>query len=269
MFSTLRDKVVVITGASSGIGEATAYDLAKKGARLVLLARRMDRLTAVVAQTQAFGAQAVAFECDVNKRTALDSAIEKTVEKFGGVDVLIANAGFGVTGKFEDLTAEDYQRQLQTNVIGVVHSIHAALPYLKKSNGRIAIVGSILSYFSLTGQGAYAMSKYAVRALAESLYHELRPAGVSVTLVCPGLIQSEFRRVDNKGVFHAEGDTHFTPLHMPAHTAAAQMVRAIERRKKGVITWHGKILVWIARFAPWIFSLLLRLGLSGRKPMDV
>jgi len=245
--------VVLITGASSGIGEALAREYAKRKSSLVLLARRKDRLDAIAR------AEDLPFECDVRKQDDLKNAVDAALERFGGIDVAIANAGFGVMGSFDRLAIEDYRRQFETNVFGVLQTIKAVIDPLRKTRGRLAIVGSVNGYVALPGTSAYAMSKFAVRALAESLTGELARDGVSVTHVAPGFIESEIRLGRGGGK-----DPIPRALLLSARAAAEQIADAVgARRAEVVLTNHGKTGVFVQRHAPFVVRAAMR-ALGGR-----
>lgn len=253
--------VVLITGGSSGIGEALALEYARRGYDIALLARRADRLAAVAARVEQAGGRAASIHCDVTDDGSVRDAVEEAVRVFGRLDIAIANAGFAVTGRFERLTLDDYRRQMETNVFGVLRTIHAALPHLARARGRLVIMGSVSGYVGALGMSPYAMSKAAVRALADSIREELRSAGVSVTLLAPGFIDSEIRRIDRTGVFHPEApDPVPAWLIVPTPRAARAMLRAIERRRpEAIITGHGKVMVQLVRHAPWTMRLMTRM----------
>jgi NAD(P)-dependent dehydrogenase (short-subunit alcohol dehydrogenase family) len=167
----------------------------------------------------------------------------------------------------ERLTLDDYRRQFETNVFGVLRTVWAALDDVKRARGRIAIIGSVSGHLATPGSSPYAMSKFAVRALAEALGHELAPQGVSVTLISPGFVESEIRRVDNAGhLREAAPDPIASWLVMPAERAARQIVDAIgRRRREAVITGHGRASVFLNRHAPWLIAALIRrFGIRGR-----
>jgi len=253
-------QVVLITGASSGIGEALAREFARRGAALVLAARRTDRLDRLVAELTAGGARAVAVRCDVTVDGEPERAAAAARERFGRLDVVVANAGFGVVGPFALLTLDDYRRQFETNVFGVLRTLKATLADVRRTRGRIAVIGSVSGHIATPGSSPYAMSKFAVRALAEALGHELARSGVSVTLVSPGYVASEIRRVDNQGVL-SEQTPEPVPrfLLMSTTRAARQIVRAIAwRRREVVVTGHGKAAVFFQRHAPWLTSAVIR-----------
>jgi short-subunit dehydrogenase len=253
-------QVALITGASSGIGAALARELARQGAHVVLLARRADRLAALAREIEASGRRALVVTADVTVDGDVERAVASAQTAFGRLDVVIANAGFGVVGPVARLTLDDYRRQFETNVFGVLRTVQATLGALQGSRGRLAIVGSVSGYIATPGSSPYSMSKFAVRALAEALGHELAPTGVSVTLITPGFVESEIRRVDNAGVLRTEaGESVPAWLVMPAARAARQMVRAIARRRREVVvTGHGKVGVFVQRHAPWLVTAGVR-----------
>ena len=256
----------LITGASSGIGAALARELAREGTRLVLMARRRERLESLSAELATAGAQAVVHVGDVTKRADLDAAVALAVERYGRLDVAIANAGFGVVGPLEKLGVEDYRRQFETNVFGAIETSKACLAELVKSRGRLVLIGSVAGYISTPNASPYAMSKFAIRAFAEALRPELAPQGVAVTLISPGFVTSEIRQVDNRGGWHPKAkDPLPSWLPMPADVAAKKIVAAVyRRRREAIITAHGKVLVWLSRFAPWVLRLAARRGVRGR-----
>ena len=257
---------VLITGASSGIGAALARELAREGARLVLTARRRERLDALCAELAAAGSEAVVHVGDVTQRADLDAAVALAIARFGKLDVAIANAGFGVVGPLEKLEVEDFRRQFETNVFALIETSKACIAELRKTRGRLVFMGSVASYVSTPNAAPYAMSKFAVRAFADALGPELAPDGVSVTLISPGFVESEIRQVDNRGGWHAKAkDPLPSWLPMRADIAAKKTVSAVyRRRREAIITVHGKVLVWLSRTAPWILRLAMRRGIKGR-----
>lgn len=260
-------QAVFITGASSGIGAALAREFARCGADVVLAARRAERLEALAEEIRRGGRRALAVGCDVTRDGDVERAMAAARTAFGRVDVVVANAGFGVVGDVERLTLDDYRRQFETNVFGVLRTVWAALDDVKRARGRIAIIGSVSGHLATPGSSPYAMSKFAVRALAEALGHELAPQGVSVTLISPGFVESEIRRVDNAGrLREAAPDPIASWLVMPAERAARQIVDAIARRRReAVITGHGRATVFLNRHAPWLIAALIRrFGIRGR-----
>jgi short-subunit dehydrogenase len=264
--SFYRGKTVLITGASSGIGEAMARELAKQGANLVLLARRTDRLAKVAKECEQKGVRAISVECDVTKDGDLEKAARTARETFGQIDVVIANAGFGVAGNFTKLKLDDYRRQFETNIYGLLRTVYATIDDLKKSHGNLVLLGSVAGHVALPGNSPYSMSKFAVRALAGSLRDEFLPMGVTVTLVSPGFVDSEIRKVDNVGELHANArDPIPAWIRVSTDKAAREILTAAARGKaERIITGHGKAIVAINRFAPWIIELVKKRGLKAR-----
>jgi NADP-dependent 3-hydroxy acid dehydrogenase YdfG len=267
-----HDRVVVITGASSGIGEALAHEYAKRGARTVLLARRVERIAAIAKELGADRGRSLAIACDVTVDGEIESAIARAQSEFGRVDVVIANAGFGVDGFLERLSVDDYRRQFETNVFGVIRTAKAAIPSLTDARGVLAVVGSVSGYVVQPGASAYSMSKFAVRALCDGVRAELGPKGVAVTHIAPGFVVSDIRRTDRKGNVH-EGHDDPVPLwlQMPTAKAARLIADAIDRRAPElVLTGHGRFGVFMARHAPAIvrgvMGLVARRGQLVKRP---
>jgi short-subunit dehydrogenase len=255
-----RDKVALITGASSGIGAELAWQLSQHGSKLALTARRVERLEALAMRIEATGqTKPIALACDVSRDGDLERAVAATSERWGRLDIVVANAGFGVVGDFARLSVDDYRRQFETNVFGVLRTIYAALPEIQKARGNIVVIGSVAGWVATPGSSPYAMSKFALRALAEAIRRELRPSGVTVTLISPGFVESDIRRVDNFGQVR-EGARDPLPSWLTVRTdkAVRQMLAAVANGKReAIITGHGKILVALERFAPWVLRALL------------
>ena len=245
-------QVVWITGGGSGIGRALALQFAKEGASVAVSGRREDRLQEVVEGVQAKGGRGLAVRCDVTDEASVAEAVQKVVRAFGGLDVAVANAGFSVAGRIEKLSAADWRRQLDVNVIGVAMTARYAIPHLREREGRLALIGSVASMLSTPGMGAYSASKYAVRAIGQALAAELHGSGVSCTTIHPGYIESEIARVDNQGRYDPEReDRRPKKLMWSSDRAARAMVDAIAKRKREyTFTGHGKVGAFAGRHLP-------------------
>ncbi len=191
MTTPLQDRVALVTGASSGIGEATAVALAAAGAVVAVGARRADRLQDLVARIEADGGRALALDLDVTDEAQCRSAVQQTVDQFGGLDVLVNNAGVMLLGPIEDADTEDWRRMIGTNVLGLMYMTHAALPHLLAGKGDVVNVSSVAGRTARAGAGVYNASKWGVGAFSESLRQEVTGRGVRVVLVEPGAVATE------------------------------------------------------------------------------
>lgn len=197
---SLKDKVVVIMGASSGIGDATANLLASKGAKLSIAARRLDRLEEIKKQNP--DAEIKTFKADVTKAEEVEKVITDTVAEYGRVDVLFNNAGIMPVNNLDQLAHDEWQNMLNINVKGVLNGIAAALPVMKKQkSGHIITTSSVLGYEVLPGYAAYSGTKYAVRAIMEGLRQEEHANNIKTTIIAPGSVRTElFNSINNKEV---------------------------------------------------------------------
>jgi short-subunit dehydrogenase len=255
----LSGSVTFITGASSGIGAAVAREAARRGADVVLTARREERLRNLSSEIEAMGRSALAVRCDVTRDGDLEAAVSRARDAFGRIDHVIANAGFGVVGPFSKLGLDDYRRQFETNVFGVLRTVAATREELIATRGCLAIIGSVNGFVAFPRSAPYSMSKFAVHALASSLWFELRPHGVGVVLVAPGFVESEIRQVDNRGVHHPHAREHISRWMLGSkEKAARRIVRAVRRRRRLlVITHHARIAIFLQRHFPRLLSTLL------------
>jgi NAD(P)-dependent dehydrogenase (short-subunit alcohol dehydrogenase family) len=245
-------QVVWITGGGTGIGRALALEFARQGATVAVSGRREERLQEVVQAIEAKGSKAIAVRCDVTDEASVAEAAQKVVRTLGGLDVTVANAGFSVAGRIEKLSAADWRRQLDVNVIGVAMTARYAIPHLRERKGRLALIGSVAAMLSTPGMGAYSASKYAVRAIGQALSAELHESGVSCTTIHPGYIESEIARVDNQGRHDPDReDRRPKNLMWSADRAARVMVDAIAKRKREyTFTGHGKLGAFAGRHLP-------------------
>lgn len=260
---------ILVTGASSGLGAALALEHAAQGHALVLLARRRDRLAQVAdACRRAGAAQVLAVAADVTRPAALRRAAALAQKKLGGLDAAYANAGYSQAGDLATLPLASWRQQMQVNVEGVLHTVQACLPLLAASRGRLGIVGSVVSYGSLSASGAYAASKGAVRSLAQVLALEAAPLGVSVTFIAPGFFGSEIRLKDADGRPKAQAREYMPGwlLGDPAVLAGRARQAVQDRDRELVWPLHAKLAVFFLRHAPGLAqSVLQRLSAARLK----
>lgn len=227
MQDSIKDKVIVITGASSGIGEATAHHLATRGARVVLGARRSDRLQTIVSEIQAAGGQALAVTADVTNAAEVQALVDAALQEYGRVDVMINNAGLMAVGSIHKVRLDEWQRMVDVNIRGVLHGIAAALPVFQQQQaGHIINVGSIAAHKVAPGGAVYSGTKYAVRAISEGLRQE--GGAIRCTLISPGAVDTELP-------YGSSGEATVKALEaayqtaIPADTIARAMAYAIEQ----------------------------------------
>jgi len=260
-----NEKVVWITGASSGIGKAMAFEWARLGYKVVLSARRKELLEEIAVEIKNSGGEALVVLVDIMEEKSIENAVQSIITTWGRLDVAVANAGFGVFGSIDKLTAKDWNRQLQGNVTGLALTVKYAIPYLKQNQGRIGLVGSVGAYLPNPNVCAYGASKAAVHSIGLTLQVELMGTGVSCTTLHPGFVVSEIARIDNEGMWHPERpDPRPANLMWPTDKAAKVMAKAIIKRKRNYIfTTHGRVFVWLQR---WIPGLLRKIVSKGPKP---
>ena len=262
MAERFRGKVVWITGGGSGIGRSLALAFAREGAKVAVSGRREDRLASVADEIEQLGGEALAVPCNVTDEGSIEEAVARVIEAFGQLDVAVANAGFALAGKVEKLSAADWRRQLDVNVVGLAITARHAIPHLKDTGGRLALVGSVSSMLVAPGLAAYSASKYAVRAIGQSLAVELHGSGVSCTTIFPGFVESEIDQVTNDGVFDpTREDRRPKKLMWTSERAAKVMLDAIATRKREfTFTGHGKLAAFVGKHWPGLMHFGLTRG---------
>jgi len=229
----------MVTGASSGIGRGVAVELAKRGARLGLVARRTETLQEIVSEIESLGGQALALTGDVQDTNAVRTAADRFREKFGVIDVLVANAGIGSTNDAAELRASEVADVINVNVIGAANSVAAVVPEMvAKGRGQLVVISSLAAYRGLPKSAAYCASKAAVSAFFESLRLDLQPRGIEVTIIHPGFIKTPLTAGR-----HAQ-----MPFLMELDVAVEKILRAIEKKKKSYAF-------------PWQLASIVRAGM--------
>jgi short-subunit dehydrogenase len=245
---------VVVTGASSGIGKALTLQLADEGAWLALAAREVQRLDALVLECQQRGGKAIAIPTDVADESQCCTLIQRTRETYGRIDMLVNNAGMAVVSKLEDLPdLHHFKQVMDVNFYGMVYCTYYALPYIKEASGRIVNVSSLGGVMAIPFNTSYIASKFAVNGFSDSLRMELTKAGVSVTVICPYWVVTEFheRYLDRNGKPKGpSGRAIYTDKTMTANRCAQIILKAARRRKREVLMGPGRMGVWLKLIAP-------------------
>lgn len=250
---SLKDKTVVITGASSGIGKALAQEMAKRGANIVLAARQYVTLCEITAELEkAYGVKALAIQADVSKEEDCEALVKQTILTFGKLDVLINNAGLSMRALFKDLDLSVLKNLMDVNFWGTVYCTKYALPEILKTTGSIVAVSSIAGYRGLPGRTGYSSSKFAMNGFMESLRTELLKTGVHVMVACPGFTTSNIRvaALSQDGTAHGETSMEEGKM-MTAEEVAQRICDGIEQKKRTLImTRQGKLAVWVNKLFP-------------------
>ena len=235
-------KVVLITGASSGIGRALALEWGRRGARLGLTARRGEELLRLSEEIERAGGEALALPADVRDPVALNAVAERVRERWDRIDVLVANAGMSSTAAATKLNAGEVGDLISINVIGVVNSVAAVLPaMLERGSGHLVAISSLASYRGMPKSGAYSASKAAVSTLFESLRVDLRKSNIAVTTIHPGFIRTPMTAGRKKKL----------PFLLEPEDAACRIIRAVERRARTyAFPWQLAALVRVIRHIP-------------------
>jgi NADP-dependent 3-hydroxy acid dehydrogenase YdfG len=226
--SHITGKVILITGASSGIGEATARLLGSRGAKVVLGARRIERLEALAAEINEAGGSALAQALDVTRRDDMQAFVDNAAERFGRVDVIVNNAGVMPLSKLEALKVDEWDRMIDVNIRGVLHGIAAGLPLMQRQrSGQFINIASIGAYAVSPTAAVYCATKYAVRAISEGLRQEVG-GDVRVTLISPGVTESELAdSISDEGARRVMQD--FRQIALPADAIARAIAYAIDQ----------------------------------------
>lgn len=263
-----KNNVVIITGASSGIGRELAYQLARQGAWLSLAARDGRRLEPVQKECIARGGRAVVFRTDVSNEAECRALINQTVGMYGRIDTLVNNAGLTMWAKFEDVTdISFFETIIRVNYLGSVYCTYYALPHIKKTKGRIVGISSLTGKNGVPTRTGYAASKHAMTGFFDSLRIELADSGVSVTMIYPGFVSTEVRQ----RAFGADGKTLGKSLleesnTMPAEECARRIIRVVEKRKRElVMTMRGKLGLWMKLIAPSVVDRAARRAIKTGK----
>ncbi len=255
----MKNKVVIITGASSGIGLACAWEFARNGSKVVLAARSIDTITGEAEKMDSEGLEAIAVKTDVTDEQECKSLIETAIQKFGGIDVLINNAGLSMRALFVDTDPAVLKRLMEVNFWGTVYCTKYALPCLLKSNGSVAGVSSIAGYHGLPGRTGYSASKFAMHGFLEALRIENLKNNLHVLITAPGFTASNIRKAALVADGEQQGASPRTEEKMmPAEEVAIHIYRAIVKRKRTlVLTTQGKLTVILKKIFPGLLDRMV------------
>lgn len=256
----MKNKIVIITGASSGIGRACALECAKRGASLALAARNIEKLqeTATTIAEQ-YSVKTLCVKTDVSQERDCQNLIEKTMEHFGQIDVLINNAGISMRGLFKDTKLEVIKKVMDINFWGTVYCTKFALPHLLKTKGSVVGVISIAGYMGLPGRTGYGASKYAVRGFLDTLRVENFKNGLHVLVAAPGFTASNIRNTSLTATGEPQGKSpRDEGKMMSAEECAEHIINATVKRKRELILTfkEGKFTVWLSKWFPSLLDKL-------------
>jgi short-subunit dehydrogenase len=253
---TPQNRVVILTGASQGIGRATAYELARAGCKLVLAARSVDPLQTLADELRAKGCEAAAIPTDIGDTTQATALAHQTVETFGRIDIVINNAAIGARDRVIDLSEAEARRVMEVNYFGPVSLIRAAIPYLRANpeGGLIINVSSIVGRRAMPGIAAYCASKAALEKMAESLRLELRAENIRISTVYPGVTATRF---NDNSLGRGQGGRGRTSG-VPPERVARAILKTIRREQRDVfITLFDRAFVTASMLWPWFMDQLL------------
>jgi hypothetical protein len=259
---SFEQKIIVVTGASSGIGAASCIEFAKKGANLVLVARRKNKLDEIQKTMAKFNNKILVCECDVSQKRQVEKMSKEVLDEFGRIDVLVNNAGFAIYGTVSDLTIEEIEAQMATNYFGMVYCTKYFLPKMLEQNyGHIVNVASVAASFGLPGIASYCASKFAMLGFSEGLKHELHGTKIGVTVVSPIMVKTNF--FDHHSF---EKMPKYSPTALSAQTVARAVVRAATSpRLEIIVPSVVRGAVWAKHTFPYLINPIL--GSAFRKQL--
>ena len=249
-----KDKLVLITGASSGIGRQTAIEFAKQGANVILVARRKEKLKEVELELKQFKTSVFVYQCDVSKKDQVEQISKQILEKFNSIDILVNNAGFAIFGTVSNLSIVEIEEQMQTNYFGMIYTIKNFLPaMLEQKSGHIVNVASVAASFGLPGIASYCASKFAMLGFSEGLKHELAGTGVGITVVSPIMVRTSF--FDHPSF---ENIPKFSPTSLDSKTVARAILKASRSpRLEIIVPQIVRSAVWIKNTFPFIVNPIM------------
>ena len=256
---SVKDKVVIVTGASSGIGMAIAREFASAGSRVVLAARSEGKLSDITEELRIHNENVFFVKMDVSKEEECKSLINKTIEKFGTIDILVNNAGISMRALFPDVEIKVLHRLMDVNFWGTVYCTKYALPYLTKNRGSLIGISSIAGFHGLPGRTGYSASKFAMHGFLETIRIENLKNGLHVMIIAPGFTTTNIRRhallANGEEQGESPRDEHKL---MPAEYVAKWVIKGIRKKKRNkLLTWEGRLTALFQRIIPslvdWVY----------------
>ena len=250
-----KNKIIVITGASSGIGKASALLFAKKGSKIVLVGRRKEKLLEVEKKITKYKVETLVCGCNVSDKLKVREMSKQVLDKFGNIDILVNNAGFAIYGTVSELNIEQIESQMATNFFGMVYCIKNFLPkMLEQNSGHIINIASVAASFGLPGIASYCASKFAMLGFSEGLYHELKGTGVRVTVVSPIMVRTNF--FDHPSF---RSMPKYSPTSLSADAVAKAVVKAANSSRLEIIVPSVvRGAVWAKQTFPYLINPILR-----------
>ena len=244
------NQVVLITGASSGIGRCLAIDFAKRGAVVIGCGRSQERLDQTLTEVRRASPSSTMIPCDVGNRQEVQSMVAGVLADFGKIDILINNAGIGMRKPFAETSVDTIEEIMRINYFGMVYCTHAALPsMIARGSGHIVNISSVAGIIGTLNLSGYCASKFAMNGFSESLYYELKPLGIHVSVICPGPVSTDFNRSFADTKPKSPGFLMLAP-----ETVSRLVIRAIAAKKFEVIMpWSLALICRVARMAPGLF----------------
>jgi short-subunit dehydrogenase len=263
-----KEKVIIITGASSGIGKELAIQLSEKNAKLILAARKLEKLEKVKKICRSNESDILIVKTDVSKKEDCKNLIEKTIEKFGKIDILINNAGITIWAKFAEI--KDlliFEKIININYLGSVYCTYYALPYLKQTKGQIIGISSLTGKNGVPTRTAYAASKHAMAGFFDSLRIELYDEGIDITMIYPGFVKTDIRKNGFGKGGKILGESHIDEKGvMSVEKCGNIIIKAIKKRKREIImTPKGKIGIFLKPFFPKLIDKIAKKSIAKGK----
>ncbi|MHA7733528.1 SDR family NAD(P)-dependent oxidoreductase [Nitrosopumilus sp. S6] len=249
-----KNKTILITGASSGIGKQSAIEFAKLGANIILVARRKEKLDELENDLKKFNVLTLVCKCDISNKEQVKEMSMTVLEKFDSIDVLVNNAGFAIYGSVKDLSIDEIESQMETNYFGMMYCIKNFLPsMLEKKSGHIVNVASVAASFGLPGIASYCASKFAMLGFSEGLKHELHGTGVGITVVSPIMVRTDF--FDHPSF---EKMPKYSPMSLSSKTVAKAILKAANSSRLEIIVPSVvRSAVWLKHTFPYFINPIM------------